>query len=115
MATEKEIQNDILRCFATTDSIRLWRINVGTYLTQDGRRMVRSAPVGHPDLCGFLMHGRALYIEVKRPGKKLTVEQYAFARTAGRFGALHIVASSVEDVERALRMEGYAVEQEAKR
>lgn len=105
--TEHDIQNAILKRFATVSWCRLWRINTGTYLTQDGRRLVRTAPTGFPDLHGFLCDGRALYIEVKSKRGKATNEQIAFGRMAGQFRVVWCIARSVEDVERVLRLEGY--------
>ena len=106
-APEQDIQNSILRRFATTDWLRLWRINTGVYLTPDGRRHVRTAPTGHPDLAGILPRGRAFYIETKARNGRATTEQLAFAKMLARYGGLHVFAKSVDDVERVLRLEGY--------
>jgi hypothetical protein len=105
--TEKDIQNAILKRFATVSWLRLWRINVGTYLTPDGSRLVKTAPTGFPDLSGILPGGRALFIEVKSAKGKASDEQMAFGRMALERGAVWMVARSVEDVERVLRVEGY--------
>jgi hypothetical protein len=105
--TEHEIQNAILKRFATVSWMRLWRINTGTYLTQDGRRMVATAPPGHSDLCGVLPRGRALYIEVKAEKGRLRDEQRAWMAMVNGRGGLALVARSIADVERVLRLEGY--------
>ena len=112
--SERLIQAEIMAAFAAGGRLarvaKVWRINVGTFLTQDGRRLVHTAPVGFPDLLGRIIvrdRGRMLHIECKRPGCITTPEQTAFIRTANAEGALAIVATSVEDVVRALRAEGY--------
>lgn len=106
--SEHDIQNDILKRFATVGWMRLWRINVGALMTPDGKRMVRTAPTGFPDLSGYLIpSGRAIYIEVKSQRGRATTEQTAFGAMANRSGAVWMLARSVEDIDRALRIEGY--------
>jgi hypothetical protein len=105
--TEHATQNAILKRFATVSWLRLWRINVGTYLTPDGSRKVKTAPTGFPDLSGILPGGRALFIEVKSSKGRASEEQLAFGRMAMARGAVWMIARSVEDVERVLRIEGY--------
>ncbi len=48
-------------------------------------------------------HGKILYIEVKRPGKKATELQRLFLLEKNRCGAIAIVATSVNDVKNMLR------------
>lgn len=48
-------------------------------------------------------HGKILYIEVKRPGKKATELQRLFLQEKNRMGAFAIVATSVNDVKDILR------------
>ena len=105
--SERDVQAAILRRFATCAWLRLWRINVGTYLSQDGRRLVATAPVGFPDLSGILPRGRAFFIETKSQRGRTSPEQMAFLKMANARGALSCVARSVEDVEQVLRIEGY--------
>ena len=44
-----------------------------------------------------------LSIEVKRPGCKPTIQQLAWGRMVTEMGGIHIVATSVADVEQALQ------------
>lgn len=117
-ASEHLVQNEILTAFAAGQRLArvaiVWRINVGTYLTQDGRRLVHTAPNGHADLGGIILvgipghtPGRAFYCECKRKGGRLRPEQEAWIRMVNRSGGLAIVATSVDDVEYALRTAGY--------
>jgi hypothetical protein len=57
---------------------------------------------GFPDIHGLLRDGRALYVEVKRPGSRPTQAQQQFIREAALAGAIAIVATSVEDVQAVL-------------
>jgi hypothetical protein len=59
---------------------------------------------------GVLPGGRALFVEIKRPGGDgPTPDQQWFIDTANRNGALAFVARSVGEVEAALRAEGFVV------
>jgi hypothetical protein len=60
---------------------------------------------GWPDISGYL-GSRGLFIEVKKPGGSLTLEQHAFITDAKKNGHLAFFATSVEDVKRELRVEG---------
>lgn len=76
---------------------------MGTYNNRVSYTRFNTIP-GFPDIHGLLKGGRALYIEVKRPGQKPTAQQAAFLQDAAYGGALAFVATSVEDV--MARMEG---------
>jgi hypothetical protein len=104
---ESTTQAEIEKRFATTSWCRLFRINVGTYMTMDGRRYVKTAVNGYPDLQGHLIDGRCLYIETKSAKGRASKEQQAFAAMARQFHTVHVIARSVADVEQALREAGY--------
>lgn len=64
---------------------------------------------GIPDLIGTIPpHGRALYIEVKKPGGTLRPEQIVFLEDARAAGAVAIVATEPTVVIRALAAAGHA-------
>jgi VRR-NUC domain len=100
--SEAAIQHAILLRFGNDPRCRLWRTNSGRLPDPKTGRWVQFNFEGCPDLCGFLKGGRAFYIEVKRPGGKLSPAQVAFRNIAIHWGALHVVALSPEDVEAAL-------------
>lgn len=102
---EKEIQNAIMRKFATRADMRLWRANSGVATYEDGRT-VRFGIPGQADLSGILQGGRRLEIEVKSPDGRQTPQQAAFQKMIEAFGGLYILARSVEDVEEALDDKG---------
>lgn len=58
---------------------------------------------GFPDIHGCLKGGKAIYIEVKRPGRKPTEDQAEFLERAATAGAFTMVATSADQVAEALR------------
>lgn len=85
--------------------ILAWRTNTGAARLPrpgGGSRFVRFGPRGHPDIAGVLPGGRALYIEVKRPGQRLRTEQIDFLARLERAGAVAFRAESMKDVALAL-------------
>lgn len=57
---------------------------------------------GWPDISGDY-RGRALYIEVKKPGGAITKAQHDFILAAMNRGAIAFCAESVEEVKRWIR------------
>lgn len=54
------------------NGFRAWRTNTGR------RGGISFGFKGQPDISGFSKHGTAVFIECKRLGERLTVEQHAF-------------------------------------
>lgn len=101
MTQEHSIQNDIRNSCA--DIAVLFRGNVGKGVTYDGRHFDTGLPVGFSDLFGFRRSdGRAVFIEVKAPGKYPTFKQKQFLETMRRYNALAGVARSVEDARKII-------------
>jgi hypothetical protein len=78
---------------------RLWRVNVGTAITDRGQWMSFGLP-GMADLAGILRCGEigvALFIEVKSGKGRLSPQQKRFRDMAVAFGACYVEARSVED------------------
>lgn len=100
MATEKQLQHEILRVFGTRPDLRIWRANVG--VARIGRRVVRFGVPGQADITGILPNGRRLEIEVKAPGGRQSEDQVNFQRMIERFGGLYVLARSLEDVRKAI-------------
>lgn len=106
--TEQMIQQQILLALgARPDLCRLWRINAGSAVSFDGKRVLKGAPPGHSDLCGILIDGRWLGIEVKSAKGKQTRQQARFEMMVKRFGGVYLLVRSVEEavagVELALK------------
>jgi hypothetical protein len=92
---ETEIQNRIrLEC---SDIAILFRINVYEGKTESGQ-YIKSAIKGYSDLSGYRKSdGKAVFIEVKKPGGKIRPEQINFIKIARQYGCLSGFAYSVED------------------
>lgn len=103
---EKDVQNEILRTFATRPDLRLWRANVG--VARVGKRVVRFGIVGQADLSGILPGGVRLEIECKSATGEQRKEQRWFQEMIEKFGGCYVLARSVDDVWEALR--GYGIE-----
>lgn len=96
MTIEHRIQNDIR--VNTGDIAMLFRANVGSGVTYDGRHFDTGLPKGFSDLFGFRRSdGRAVFIEVKAPSGRVRLEQVKFIEKMREYGALAGVARSVED------------------
>lgn len=99
--SEAEIQRAILDYLATVSGCVAWRANTGAVST--GERFVRFGPKGQADIIGCY-RGRFLACEVKQAGKRPTAEQVAFLAAINQAGGITCVATSVEDVRRALEL-----------
>lgn len=91
---------------ASDAGARLWRNNVGLFLTRDGRPARCGLCPDSADLIGLTASGRFLAVECKRPqGGRLTPGQRRWLDQVTRMGGLAIVARSGADVTRALEEE----------
>lgn len=98
---ESPILKDILHFLAMSGVCIAWRANTGAVrIPQVGKkdRFVRFGIAGMSDIQGFMIDGRALFIEVKRPGKKPTALQMAFLDNATRHECVALWADSVDAV-----------------
>lgn len=95
MTEEHIIQNHIRA--ALSDCV-IFRMNVGSFRTPDGRFITTGVPPGFPDLFGFRKSdGKAVFIEVKAPGGKPTQKQLKFISTMREYGAIAGVCRSAGD------------------
>ena len=65
---------------------------------QSGDHIRGSGTPGNPDLFCLLRDGRALFIEVKGPGGRLSTAQLEFGEACKRRGTPYVVAWSLDDV-----------------
>ena len=82
---------------ASRQGHRLFRNNVGTAKTQDGRWITFGLCKGSSDLIGWTKEGRFLAVEVKSARGKATKEQLSFIEQVNSMGGLGFVAKSVEE------------------
>jgi hypothetical protein len=119
---EKRTQNDILRALGTRPDLRLWRQNVGVAVPLSALRLVARAvlpntqaekllgavrPItygvpGMADLSGVRSDGRRIEIEVKSPRGRQRKEQRSYQKMIERFGAVYVLARTVEEAESCL-------------
>lgn len=97
MTAEAEIQNQI-RVAVSQHDCTIFRTNVGTVQTKDGRWFNTGLPQGHPDLYGFRhSDGKLIYIEVKNERGKLRPDQIRFQNFIKQYPVLYGVCRSAED------------------
>lgn len=104
---EKDIQKAILAYLQAHPKVAfVGRFNSGTAVASDNYGKTRYTRFntlrGFPDIHGCLIGGRALYLEVKRPGGKETADQAEFILRAACAGATADVVTSVDEVRRLL-------------
>ncbi|MDE6796960.1 MAG: VRR-NUC domain-containing protein [Ruminococcus sp.] len=96
MTEEHRIQNEIRLVLA--EKCVIFRGNVGTGCTKDGRYFSTGLPKGFTDLFGFRKSdGKAVFIEVKIPTGRLSTEQKKFLNTMQKYGVIAGVCRSKED------------------
>lgn len=97
MLSEHKIQNDI-RIALSRHQCTVFRVNVGSVKTPDGRFFSAGVPSGHPDLYGFRWSDhQAFYIEVKTLTGRPRKDQIAFHERMTELGVIHGIARSPED------------------
>ena len=94
--TEQDIQNQIRA--AVSPYCVIFRINVGTGRTVDGRYFNTGVPTGFSDLFGVRRSdGRAVFIETKKPGGRVSPAQQNFIQQMKAVGAIAGVCYSAAD------------------
>ena len=96
MQKEHNLQNAIRIALAPYAVV--FRANVGSGVTYDGRHFSTGLPRGFSDLFGFrYSDGRMFFIEVKTPKGRISSEQKHFLEQMRKYGAVAGVARSAED------------------
>ena len=108
---EKDIQKAIIQFLSAHPKVSIYgRFNSGTAITGDAQGNTRytrfNSIKGFPDIHGMLKGGRAVYIEVKRPGGRVSDEQQEFIDKVAAHGAVAFIAYSVDDVISAFKRFG---------
>jgi len=96
--TETDIMN-LIRA-SLSDSAILFRVNVVSGKTVDGRFISSGVPPGYSDLSGHRKSdGRAIYLEVKTLTGRASAEQLNFIKQMQTTGAIAGIVRSVEDAK----------------
>jgi len=96
--TETDIMN-LIRV-ALSDSAILFRVNVVSGKTVDGRFISSGVLPGYSDLSGHRKSdGRAIYLEVKTLTGRASAEQLNFIKQMQATGAIAGIVRSVEDAK----------------
>lgn len=102
--SEKQIENGILNYLGWRRIFAWKNQSVGIYDVAKGVYRKPRSPhhkKGVSDIIGIYKN-RPLFIEVKRPGGKVSDEQLLFLTEAAKNGAIAILATSVDDVAKEL-------------
>lgn len=99
---EIDVQNSIR--LALNPYAVVFRANVGTFKTTDGRTVSTGLPKGFSDLFGYRKSdGKMFFIEVKNEKGRLRPDQKHFIETMHKNGAIAGVARSPEDAIKLIR------------
>jgi hypothetical protein len=80
--------------------LKHWRNQVFSGRVKNG--WLNTGTPGLPDRSVMLWDGKTLYIEVKRPGKELSIDQIDFRDHCKKIKAPWMLAESADDVHRYL-------------
>lgn len=101
---EGDIQRSIMIALSAQGHA-MFRANNGLFFTKDGRHIASGLPKGFSDLFGFRIGDcRAIFLEVKKPGGRVSPEQIAFLAAMQARGAIAGVVRSVADAEQLIRL-----------
>lgn len=96
MKSEATIQNEIR--IALSKYAIVFRGNVGTFFTADGRPIKTGLPRGFSDLFGFRKHdGKMFFLETKNKNGRTSVYQDRFLNEMQKYDVITGVARSAED------------------
>jgi len=101
---ESDIQNSIR--LALNPYAIIFRTNVGSVRTKDGRIFSSGLPKGYSDLSGFRRSdGKAIFLEIKTEKGKLRKEQIHFLDEMSKYPVIASVCRSAEEAVKIV-MEG---------
>lgn len=113
MLSEHKIQNDI-RIALSRHQCTVFRVNVGSVKTPDGRFFSAGVPSGHPDLYGFRWSdNKIFYIEVKNERGRPRKDQIRFHDFLQSHNVIHGIARSPDDAVKIVKegLVGYGFKQ----
>jgi hypothetical protein len=96
---ESELTVEFLKHFKQHPNFSIHRYeSKAVWSPDDGRYISTQVVPGHPDLAGCDSTGRAIYLELKAPGRRATVRdnQHQFLRHKIKLNCFCLVADSIE-------------------
>lgn len=97
MLSEHYIQSQIMVA-VSKHHCSVFRTNVGTVKTADGRIFSAGPPAGFPDLTGFRWSdGKIFFLKIKNAKGHPRKDQIRFHRFLTKHGVIHGIAKSVDD------------------
>lgn len=104
---EAQVLKAVLRALELHPAVsKVWRVNTGAGRLVRGNgasQFIRFGFAGCPDIHGYMVDGRAIYCEVKRPSGEVSQEQKEFIQRAKDAGCIAFVARGVDDVLKELK------------
>ena len=98
---ESDIQNSIR--LALNKYAVIFRNNVGSVRTKDGRIFSSGLPKGYSDLSGFRKSdGKMIFLEIKKKGGKTSKEQKHFLNEMSKYPVIVAVCRSAEEAIEAV-------------
>lgn len=102
MTDEHKLMNEIR--IAVSPYCKIFRINVGTGFTHDGRYFDTGVPKGFSDLFGVrISDGKAVFIEVKTKKGRPSGYQTNFIKVMQKSNAIAGICRSVDDALKLIR------------
>lgn len=102
MTDEHKLMNEIR--IAVSPYCKIFRINVGTGFTYDGRYFDTGVPKGFSDLFGVrISDGKAVFIEVKTKKGRPSSYQTNFIKVMQKSNAIAGICRSVDDALKLIR------------
>lgn len=102
--TPEKVIQDSIRQVLTLQGHKVYRANVATLFTKDGRRIRTGLPNGFPDLFGFRKSDHQFFaIEVKTPKGRISTNQYQQHYDLMHYGVIHGIARSVDDATKIVK------------
>lgn len=98
--TEKQIQDQMIEWLSLQRDVFVWRQNAGMSIrkTKGKSHVFRAASIdGISDIIGMI-GGHFLAVEVKRPGKKPTLNQEEFIGRVKKYGGFALVSTSLGEL-----------------
>ena len=107
MKSETGIRNEILLALGRYPELMIWTHPTGLAQRAQGKGYVRFGLIGSADIMGICGPvGRAIGLEVKRPGQKQRDSQRNFQRKFESLGGFYAVVHSADEAHLVLKENG---------